>query len=147
MKPPPIIPTTRTATPGTATVPTSCLGIRVVFDPTWSGISDSRGLFWWKRIFVGRAFLGFPPREQQAILLHEVGHCKLRHLEKRLLGLWRALWWPALFRLCVAQEYEADRFAAGCGYGPDLAQAFRRIRARKSPLHPPLEHRIQRLLS
>lgn len=110
-------------------------------------ISDSRGLLRWKKIVVGPEFLQFPPREQQAILLHEVGHCKLRHLEKRLLALWRIFSPRRLAELCIRQEFEADRFAHGCGYGPDLARAFQRVRASDSPLHPPIAERIARLLS
>lgn len=120
-----------------------CLGIPVRFDPNQKTICESRGLGFLKKVFVGPAFLAFPPREQQALLLHEVGHCKLRHLEKRIVALltpWRTA------RVCREQEFEADRFAAGCGYGADLARAFLRIQAVPDPLHPPKEERIRRLI-
>lgn len=126
----------------------SCLGVPVVFDEKYLGISDSRGLWKWKKIVVGRYFLVFPPREQQAILLHEVGHCKLFHLEKRILALWRLIFCPAdLLTVCVEQEYEADRFVRGCGYGPDLARAFGRMRETPDPLHPPVAERVSRLFA
>ncbi len=124
-----------------------CLGIQVHYRPRFKGISDSRGVWRWKKIIVGTVFTQFPMREQAAILLHEAGHCKLFHVEKRILNLWRLFWRPAsLVNLCIQQEFEADRFAAGCGYGPDLARAFCRISNEKSLLHPPLEERVDRLI-
>lgn len=122
------------------------LGVPVVFDAGYDGISDSRGLWRWKTIVVGRQFISFPSREQQAILLHEAAHCRLRHLEKRLLNLWRIFRPAALAALCVEQEYEADRFAAHLGYGVDLARAFSRVVPSPSPFHPPVNERIERLL-
>lgn len=146
----------RTATPGTATADSRlktttsrCLGIRVVYDEKMEGISDSRGLWPCKRIFVGPKFFAFPPREQQALLLHEAGHCKLRHLERRLLAALLFFSRPAkILELCKAQEFEADRFASLCGFGPDLARAFLRLSAvSASPFHPPIAERVARLLS
>lgn len=126
---------------------TNCLGIPVVYDVSMNTISEARGMWRWRKIFVGPAFLAFPPREQQAILLHEVGHLKLRHLERRLFAALLLIFWPpSLARLCVAQEFEADRFARGCGYGADLARAFARVKSSPSPLHPSKEERIARLL-
>jgi len=125
-----------------------CHGIRVVYDPNTSSISDSRGLWRWKKIIVGNNFFRFPPREQQAILLHEVGHCKLRHLEKRIASTWWVVIAPRrLIELCVEQEFQADRYAAAHGYGDDLARAFSRIRGESNLLHPPLEERRRRLIS
>lgn len=124
-----------------------CHGIRVVYDPTTASISDSRGLWRWKQIVVGNNFFRFPPREQQAILLHEVGHCKLRHLEKRILSTWLVVCAPRrLMELCVEQEFEADRYAAAAGFGEDLARAFSRIKGESNLLHPPLEERRRRLV-
>lgn len=125
-----------------------CLGIRVRYKPEFKGISDSRGVWRWKSIVVGPVFTAFPSREQAAILLHEVGHCKLRHLEKRLARVWWLFWKPRkLAAYCAGQEFEADRYAAALGYGPDLARAFARLRSVDTPLHPPVAERINRLSS
>ncbi len=126
-----------------------CLGIPVVYDPALKVIADSRGLARWKKVFVGPVFRAFPPREQQALLLHEVGHCKLRHLERRLAAALVLIFWPpALATYCKRQEFQADLFAAHCGYGRELAAAFMRVKSvSQSPLHPPIEERIARLLS
>lgn len=148
--------TTRTDSPGTATGATpstalkttnSCLGIPVRYDPDLKVICDSRGILLWKEIVVGPMLMSFPPREQQAFVLHEAGHCKLNHVEKRFLSLWKIFRPKALVELCHAQEYEADRFVRGCGYGADLARAFSRITPAKDPLHPPLAERISALVS
>ena len=123
------------------------LGIEVVFDEGLANICDSRGIFRWKKIVVGPTFLSFPPREQQALLLHEVGHCKLKHLEKRLARLWLLFWSPRrLAEMCIEQEFEADRFVAAIGLGGALAQAFGRIKATPDPFHPPVTERIARLI-
>lgn len=123
-------------------------GIPVRYDEKFAGISDSRGLWRWKRIYIGPAFLHFPPREQVALLLHEVAHCKLYHLEKRLARIWLALFGTQeLFDYCQAQEYEADRYVLMCGYGVELAQAFLRVNERPDPLHPPRSERIARLVA
>lgn len=146
--------TTKMDSHGTATVAirsmvttNKCLGIPLLYDDSLRTISESRGLWRWKKIFVGPALLAFPPREQQAIVLHEAGHCKLNHIEKRILALWRIFRPSLLALLCIEQEFEADRFVKGCGYGQDLAHAFMRLSPTSDPLHPPLEERISRLLS
>lgn len=127
-----------------------CMGIRVVYDPGMTEpISDSRGVFRWKRIFIGPTLRAFPPREQAALLIHEAGHCKLKHLEWRILWAFLLIFWPpALAAYCRKQEFQADLFTAHCGYGPDLARAFMRLRGSSGgPLHPPIEERIARLLT
>lgn len=134
------------STPSSPLSKPEILGIPVRYDPKFKGISDSRGLGRRKIIVVGPVFTRFPPKEQAAILLHEAGHCRLRHLEKRIARLWMILWSPRrLAALCVAQELEADRFAAAHGHGPDLARAFARLGSVDTPLHPPLAIRIARL--
>lgn len=123
-----------------------CHGIPVRFDAKFRGISNSRGIWRWQEIVVGPIFMQFDPREQQAMLLHEVGHCRARHLETRIKHLWLLLWdYPRIVALCNAQEFEADRFAARAGFGPDLARAFAKMRSTDTPLHPPLFERILRL--
>ncbi len=111
------------------------------------GIVETRGIFRWKCVVVGPSFFRFPPREQQAILLHEVGHVKLNHVEKRLLRIWQIVLLPFAFaRFCVAQEFQADYFAAECGYAIDLASALSRMRPdARAALHPAVGERIARL--
>lgn len=143
------------------------LGVKVVFDPDyvavsigidrsrwwwpWKfetnvGICDSRGLGRRAQIVIGRGFLAFPPREQQAILLHEVGHIKLGHVLERVKKMWQIVLLPSAFaRLCIRQEFQADRFAAECGYGADLARAFSRMGEAAGALHPPTAERVARL--
>lgn len=122
------------------------LGIPVRYLPKFKGLSDSRGLGRWKAIVVGPAFVRLPADQQAAVLLHEAGHCKLRHLERRLARLWLLLWSPRrLSAYCINQEFEADRFAAQHGFGQSLAALFTRLSAVDTPLHPPLYIRIQRL--
>ncbi len=123
------------------------LGVRVAYDPKAKFISDSRGIGPWKKVVVGPLFLRFPPREQQAILLHEVGHCKLFHVEHRLAKLWLLLWKPSKLRqLCIDHEYQADAFVRSCGYGADLATAFARLEVKDHYFHPSVEARIARLI-
>jgi hypothetical protein len=120
-----------------------CLGIPVRYDPAARAICDSRGLGRWQEIVIGPQFLRFPPAEQQAMLLHEAGHCKMLHVKRRLFALltpWK------LRAICREQEFEADRFVRAIGYGAELARAFSRMREQESPLHPPLTERIQRLI-
>lgn len=153
-----------------------CLGIQVIYDPLLGAISDSRGVWRWKKIVVGRQFFGFPPREQGAILLHEAGHCKLGHVARlqffiarsprRLLKLLffsirssfagdgvrafhaaLALALPDLAEYRKKQELQADRYAAGCGYGHDLARALARMHGDDSGFYPPRAERILRLLA
>lgn len=50
-----------------------------------------------------------PRHEQEAVVLHELGHISGRHLLWRLLLLWCP---PLLFLVCQWQERLADRFAA-----------------------------------
>lgn len=149
------------------------LGIPVIYDEKFTGISDSRGLFFRKRVVVGPAFQSLTEREKGAVLLHEAGHVKLWHAEKRLLPtLWmllsplktfaivrakddaeaRVIWAEVLedsgvAALARSQEFEADRFAAGCGYGMDLARVFARVKEEPTPLHPRAPERIARLLA
>ena len=95
---------------------------------------------------IGRAFLGFPPREQQAILLHEVGHVKLRHVTERLRSAWMIVLRPSAFAaMCRRQELQADYYAARCGYAMELAQAISRVQDLQDPLHPPKTERLAAL--
>lgn len=134
-----------------------CLGIPVRIDlraTYWFGeprpIANSQGIFRWKEIVVGPLFMQFPSREQMAMLLHEAAHCLMRHHELRILNLWRIFWPPSMFRYCRAQEYAADRFVLGMGYGPDFARMLSRVEGEApwpmSLYHPPRKDRIERLI-
>lgn len=139
-----------------------CLGIPVIYDPTLTEIAHSRGFLFWKTIVIGPLFTAFAAREQQAILLHEAGHCKLWHAERCLWPLLRAillhpalalaaalqrdpvrtemLWseWierSGIAELRRAQEYQADYYAAQCGYGADLARAYSRVCEQYAPVY------------
>lgn len=149
----------------------NCLGIPVRYDPKAAVLVDSRGVGRWQEIVVGPGFFSLPPREQMSFLLHEAGHCKLGHVGKLAWFILRSprrlavfLWLglsstsqaeffgriadllPEVAAYRKAQEFQADRFAAECGYGADLARAFRRLSPTDGgPFHPhPLE-RIARL--
>ena len=82
----------------------NCLGIPVRYDPTLRVLSDSRGIWPLKEVVVGSAISAFTQREVEAILMHEVGHCKLFHLEKRLLRLWMIFRPKLLAEYCKQQE-------------------------------------------
>lgn len=126
------------------------LGIPVVYDERMERISDTSGIGRWKRIKIGPSFWQLTPREAEAVLLHEAGHCKLYHLEQRLLWIWLALVSPRrLIEMCHEQEYAADRFAAAAGYGLDLVSLFTRMHEGNDTavnFHPPLAARIERLM-
>lgn len=122
------------------------MGVPVRYDPKAKFISESRGIGRWKKIVVGPALLEFPERERQAIRLHEVAHCKMFHVERRIGKLWMLLCCPAQLRqLCIDQEHAADAFVRSCGYGLDLARAFSRLDVESHFLHPPVTERIARL--
>jgi Zn-dependent protease with chaperone function len=126
----------------------NCLGVPVRYNPKLKFISESRGLWPFKRIVVGPGIRAFAEREQQAILLHEVGHCKMFHLEKRILRVLTAFFRPSvIIAYCHAQEFSADEFVAHCGYGLELARAFTRLTQTAGVWHPRSEDRIARLLA
>lgn len=123
------------------------LGIPIRYDDRLRIISEARGLWPWKRIVIGPQFFRLEPRCQAAILLHEAGHAKLWHLEKRVAYALANFWRPAAIgRLCREQEFEADRFAAGCGYGRDLAIVFALVLNAGGTFHPSPAERIERLV-
>src|SRR5262245_7646278 len=102
-----------------------CMGVKVIYDEDQAYACRARGIWFFTKISVGPTFFRFPPREQMALLVHEVGHCRLRHIEARLRAIWLLFWdRERLFELCVEQENEADRFAQQHGYGADLGRAL-----------------------
>lgn len=101
--------TTKMDTPGTATGTIPCpkiLGIPVIYDADLPILSDSSGIWRWKKIFVGPYFYRLSERQQGAVLLHEAGHCKMLHVEKIIL---HALLRPRLIWAVIAASIEASR--------------------------------------
>jgi Zn-dependent protease with chaperone function len=147
----------------------NCLGVPVEYDPnlqsvsitlvnrwwwpwkfmTAPGLIQTQGILWWKKIVIGRAFNAFPEREREAILLHEVAHAKLLHIEKRILAAWQIVFAPRAFvQLCVTQEFQADWFAAECNRGIELASALSRMKTdARASLHPAVDERVARLVA
>lgn len=176
---------TRTATPGIATGHqvklAKCMGVPVAYDARMVIISDSGGFLWWKKIAVGPGFLELTERQRGAVLLHEVGHCKLWHSERILLHtilrprlLWaiiaasfaaarkfktetpEALIWfqseierraPGVGAYRQVLEAQADLYAKGCGYGPELAQVLLSPAGGGGPFHPSPTVRARMLLA
>lgn len=125
-----------------------CMGYPVRYDPKCKYVSVARGYWRWKRIDIGPAFLQLSDREKGACLLHEAGHCTLRHAEKRILNAWLILFGvKRLLAYWHAQELEADRYAAACGYGMDMVQFLSRFtRPQRWPMtHPEPRERIAHL--
>lgn len=125
----------------------NCLGIPVRYDPSLRVISDSRGVWPFKRIVVGPAIQNFTREEGQAILMHEAGHCKLFHLEKRLARLWMLVRPQMLGDYCKRQEYQADYFVVQLGRGRELVSVLEKTQSRGGPIHPDAASRIERLRS
>ena len=93
-------------------------------DTEYGGYAYTKGLWPWGRIYVGPSFVSLPDCEQMAVLLHEVGHRVLWHIERRLL---HRLIFGACTDYLQRQELEADAYVARRGYGADLARVLRRI--------------------
>lgn len=110
------------------------------FDPGYRGVAYVKNAGVGHRIHVGHAFLVLAHRQKIAVLLHEVGHIKRRHILRRVLNFWRLR--KAFALLCARQELEADAFAAEHGYGRDLLQVLRAIGGSGQPLR---DARIARL--
>lgn len=122
------------------------LGIPVRYDRKFREVSETRGLWPWKKIIVGDAFVALEERARAAILLHEAAHAKLFHLEKRIAFAITNFWRPSgIGRYCQQQELQADAFATECGYGRDLALVFSRLKDSGGTFHPSAKERIDRI--
>ena len=86
-------------------------------------IASSYGIFFWKRIKVGKRFHSLPFNMKKAVIAHELGHCEKFHIELRILCF--IFFFPALLWLCRRQELEADAFAAKLGYAPELRELLK----------------------
>lgn len=107
------------------------MGYRVVEKPEQIALASAVGLWPFRRLWVSEAFRYYLAHEQKAVLLHEVGHIKGFHVERRLLGADP-----------LALELEADAYAASFGYGYILANVLER---RMGIVNPQTQQRIARL--
>jgi Zn-dependent protease with chaperone function len=116
------------------------MDIPVFLDSDATVLARAAGVGPWKKILVSPAWEALPNAEKSAVLVHEVGHCKAFHMEKRIamliltaLPVLAVLPWPfivaALTSIAVweftcyqarTHELEADRFAAQAGYAGGL---------------------------
>ena len=97
-------------------------------------------------IHVNEQFTRLPERVRAALIYHELGHLQGAHHWKRLAAMWSALFNVEKFKeLCHNQEYEADHYAARCGYGHDLARFLGALNQPESCFYPASAARIQRL--
>lgn len=119
------------------------LGVPLVYRPK-VGMAQAIGLFRWKRIAVGDMWFNLDRHQQQAVLLHEYAHCKMFHMEQRLLVV--PMFWTAWARSRAREhEFAADLFAAKRGYGLEFVQFLRKY-GTKSEFHPDPDERAARIL-
>lgn len=147
-----------------ARVPEDCQ-LRVVDDRTRFGVALSAGVLPGQRyVFVAESLFGLPERELAAVVAHEVGHHRGRHVPLRF-GAFLTAVVPLLVALelggtaallagiglaCVGAlgafavvrrtEYGADDYAARHGLGPPLAAALEELAVRRVLLTTPGPH-------
>lgn len=78
--------------------PKSSHGIRIKVRRDLPLVAKASGLWPFKSIVLGGWWFHLDGAEKQAVLLHEVGHCKHWHMEKRVLWIALALLTPKLWR-------------------------------------------------
>jgi hypothetical protein len=118
-------------------------GYPVHFDKD-CGLAQAKGIWPFKSIAVGPLWFTLTGAEQQACLLHEVGHNRRFHLEKRLLVL-PFFWIGFIQRMAARQEMEADAFAAREGYGLHFLKVISRHHQTDGEFYPSFGERIQNL--
>lgn len=104
-------------------------GFEVHYDPDAYGTAWAVGVFSSRRIMVGPSWLILPPREKQALLLHEAAHLRGHHMLARVLFatlLFPLVWTPVGHWFGARQELAADAFVVKKGYGADLLRFLRR---------------------
>ena len=127
------------------------LGIPVWEHPDAPLLAEARGFWPFQRIVVNQHFKRLSVAEQQAFLLHEVAHCKLRHRERRIARLWMIFQPKRLVDYCRNQELQADNFVRLMGYGAAMATGLAKLQGvGQSPqaiFYPPTHERIARLIA
>jgi hypothetical protein len=113
--------------------PAEILNFPVRADERRPGVAWARGLWPLQWIEVGRDWFALTAVEQQAALLHEVGHCRGHHLIARFLLL-PFCWLERVQRLARAQELAADAFAVRQGHGIGLLHLI--FRYQRVPVDP-----------
>lgn len=94
---------------------------------------------------VSPEFWNLPASGRLAVIAHEAGHRYHGHIARR----WFVRFgWPPHFhtQLYHSQEFEADRFAAECGYARELAAVLATQPHEATATHPATRERIARLL-
>lgn len=109
-------------------------------------LAQSRGVWPWKKIVVGPFWHRLMQDERIALLLHELAHVRLFHVEQRILMI--PLIWTKWVRAIVAeQEFRCDDYAANCGFGIEMVRVIRDAhRNGASDWHPSPGERILRLM-
>jgi Zn-dependent protease with chaperone function len=90
-------------------------------------------------------FYELPNVQQAAVMAHEEGHKRLRHLWVQLLYVFASD--ARRSALLHAQEFEADAYAKARGHGSALANVLRRSPAPACHTHPATKERIARLIA
>ena len=127
-------------------IPPRVRGIPVHVDILQRRVATARGVWPFKRIVVGENFFYLTQKQQMAFLLHEVGHCKKMHMEKRLLSLpWLLIDPERNIAQAKEQEHEADEFAAREGYGVELLSGLKKFTGESGVFYPTLEARAKRI--
>ncbi len=135
---------------GDYNAPKSSRGIPVEVDIHHHFVAQAHGFWPFKKIMLGASWFNLDSAEKQAVLLHEVGHCKRFHMEKRLLFFPLLLFdFDKVERMAREQEHEADEFAARAGYGLELLSAIKKIPPHDTEwnFYPTYEEREKRIKS
>lgn len=119
-------------------------GHTVRYDSLCGCVAEARGLFRWRYIAVGTAWFWLQADEQEAVLLHEVGHLHHHHLAKRIAVL-PFFWTDYARRMGKRQEHEADAYAWHHGAGAGMHRFIERSGTRGGEFHPTAADRLARL--
>lgn len=107
--------------------------------------AEAHGVWKWKWIEVGDPWFRLSGAQQQAVLLHEVGHLRHFHLEKRL-ALLPIFWSGIARRVAQQQEMQADEFAAQHGYGLALGMFLGQNHRGDGEFYPRIQERLTNIL-